>query len=43
MESSTIQAFSETYDIISHMEGQLKNRIPQGFINLLKNNRDLRI
>lgn len=37
------QSFNEVYDIINHMEENLYNRIPQGFIKMLYNNRDLRL
>ena len=43
MESAIKQAFSEVYDIINHMEKSLYNKIPQGFIKMLYNNRDLRL
>ena len=43
MENTTFQAFSEVYDIINHMEKSLYDKIPQGFIKMLYNNRDLRL
>ena len=43
MVDTTKQAFSETYDIISHMEENLYNKIPRKFVEMLKNNRDLRV
>jgi len=33
-------AFTEVYDIINHMEPELKDKIPKKFVNLLKQNRD---
>lgn len=41
METTTKQAFSEVYDIINHMDNEIKVRIPNGFINLVKNNMDI--
>lgn len=43
MESTTKQAFAEVYDIINHMEKSLYVKIPQGFIKMVYNNRDLRL
>lgn len=43
MENTINQAFSEVYDIINHMEKSLYNKIPQEFIKMLYNNRDLRL
>lgn len=43
MESVTRQAFAEVYDVINHMEKELYIKIPQGFIKMLYNNRDLRL
>ncbi len=43
MEGTTNQAFCEVYDIINHMEKSLYNKIPQGFINMVSNNRDTRL
>ena len=37
------QAFGEVYDIIIHMEEELVNKIPKGFIKMIKDNRDLRL
>ena len=37
------QSFSEVYDIIMHFETSLFNKIPQYFIDLIDENRDLRI
>ena len=33
-------AFTEVYDIINHMEPELKDKIPKKFVNMLKQNRD---
>lgn len=41
METTTKQAFSEVYDIINHMDNEIKEKIPNGFINLVKNNMDI--
>ena len=41
MEETTKQAFSEVYDIIEHMEEKVKEKIPKGFINFIKENMDL--
>ena len=35
------QAFTEVYDVINHMEIEMQEKIPQKFINLIKENRDL--
>lgn len=43
MGDTTNQAFMEVYDIINHMEKSLYNKIPQGFIKMIYNNRDLRL
>lgn len=43
MMNVTNQAFSEVYDIISHMEAELYNKIPKKFISMIEENRDLRI
>mgnify|MGYP004519708371 CR=1 FL=1 len=40
MQDSTKKAFSEVYDIINHMEENMKNKIPTKFIDFLKDNRD---
>ena len=37
------QAFSEVYDIIMHMEKEIYSKVPNEFIKLLENNRDLRV
>ena len=43
MEGNTLnQAFSEVYDIILNMEETLYNKIPKGFIKMIKDNRDVR-
>lgn len=34
----TSQSFSEVYDIINHLEKSLYNKIPQSFIDLVKQN-----
>lgn len=34
------QAFSEVYDIINHLDTKLYNRIPRGFIEMIKANKD---
>ena len=34
----TSQSFSEVYDIINHLEKNLYDRIPQSFIDLIKQN-----
>lgn len=41
--NTTNQSFTETYDIIMHMEKNLYNKIPMGFIQMIKNNMDLRL
>lgn len=43
MVDSINQAFSEVYDIINHMEKELYSKIPKGFLEMVKGNRDLRI
>ena len=44
MEGNTLnQAFNEVYDIILNMEEGLYNKIPKGFIKIIKDNRDMRI
>ena len=35
------QSFSEVYDIIMHLEKDLYNKIPNGFMQMIKQNRDL--
>lgn len=43
-ENNTInQAFCEVYSIIMHMNSELYNKIPNSFIKMIKDNRDLRI
>lgn len=37
------QAFSEVYDIIKNMEEGVYNKIPKGFIKMIKDNRDMRL
>lgn len=37
------QAFCEVYDIVNHMEKDLYNKIPQGFVDMLYKNRDTRL
>ena len=41
MQNTTQKAFSEVYDIINHMEDDIKKQIPNSFITFIKNNRDL--
>lgn len=41
METTTKQAFSEVYDIINHLDNEIKVKIPNGFVNLIKNNMDI--
>ena len=44
IEANTInQDFSEVSDIINHMEEELYNRIPKRFIEMIRENRDLRL
>jgi len=44
MEGNTLnEAFSEVYDIIINMEESLYNKIPKGFIKMIKDNRNMRI
>ena len=40
MVNITNQVFSEVYDIIYHMEEELFNKIPKGFIKMIQQNRD---
>ena len=40
MVNITNQVFSEVYDIILHMDEELLNKIPNMFIELMKQNRD---
>lgn len=41
MANASAQAFSETYDIINHMEKELYNKISKKFIKFLEENRDV--
>lgn len=41
MKNTTNQAFSEVYDVISHFEEEMQEKIPKSFINVIKKNRDL--
>ena len=41
MQDNTKKAFSEVYDVINHMEEDMRNKIPTEFINFIKENRDL--
>lgn len=43
MENTLNQSFSEVYDIIEHFEPGLLRKIPQNFIEMLKDNRDERV
>ncbi len=43
MKGTINQAFNETYDIINHMEKELKSKIPKKFIDFIEENRDTRI
>ena len=40
MEGNTRKAFSEVYDIINHMDDEMKNKIPNKFIKFIGDNRD---
>ena len=40
MVSTTRQSFSEVYDIIYHMDEKMYKKIPNNFIELVKQNRD---
>ena len=40
MENTINQSFSEVYDIINHLEIELYNKIPKGFIKMVEQNRD---
>ena len=40
MENTINQSFTEVYYIINHFEKELYNKIPKGFINLIKQNMD---
>lgn len=41
MKNTTNQTFSEVYDVISHFEEEMQEKIPKSFINVIKKNRDL--
>lgn len=41
MKNTINQAFTEVYDVINHMEIEMQEKIPQKFIILIKENRDL--
>lgn len=41
MQDNTQKTFSEVYDIINHMEENMKNKIPTKFIKFIESNRDL--
>ena len=41
MKNTTNQTFSEVYDVINHMSKEMQEKIPKGFMNLIKDNRDL--
>lgn len=41
MKDTINQAFTQVYDVINHMEIEMQEKIPQKFINLIKENRDL--
>lgn len=36
MKNTTNQAFSEVYDVISHFEEEMQEKIPKSFINVIK-------
>lgn len=40
MEGTINQSFTETYDIVMHLEKSLYNKIPNSFIQMLKDNKD---
>jgi len=40
MEETIKQSFSETYDIVMHLEKSLYSKIPNSFIQMLKDNKD---
>ena len=40
MKGNTRKAFSEVYDIINHMDDEMKNKIPNKFIKFIGDNRD---
>lgn len=41
-ENTTIQALSEVYSIINHLDNNLYKKIPDNFIKVIENNRDLK-
>ena len=41
-ENTTIQALSEVYSIINHLDNNLYKKIPDNFIKMIENNRDLK-
>ena len=41
-ENTTIQALSEVYSIINHLDKNLYKKIPNNFIKMIENNRDLK-
>lgn len=41
MQDTTKQAFCEVYDIINHMDKQMKSKISDKFIDFIEENRDL--
>lgn len=41
-ENTTMQALSEVYSIINHLDKNLYKRIPNNFIKMIENNRDLK-
>jgi len=43
MENTINKSFSEIYEIILNMEDELYNKIPEKFIEMIEDNRDLRI
>ena len=40
--NTTIQALSEVYSIINHLDNNLYKKIPNNFIKMIENNRDLK-
>lgn len=43
MENATNKSFSEVYEIILNMEDEIYNKIPEKFIEMIEDNRDLRL
>ena len=43
MENSTKQALRELYDIICHMDQEIRKKIPDEFVSYVENNMDIRI